>query len=98
METEEEKMTFPILVKAHGGQFAASLAGAPDVRVTEPTRPGAIDALKSEIQRRVERGELLSLEIEAEGVSGLAGKYRDDPTLGEICDEAYRLRDSDRRG
>ncbi len=91
-------MTFPILVKARGGRFAASVAGAPDVRVTEPTRSEAIDALKSEIRQRVERGELLSLEIEAEGVSSLAGRYRDDPTLGEICDEVYRLRDAERRG
>ncbi len=91
-------MTFPILVKARGGQFAASLAGAPNVRVVEPTRSEAIDALKSKIRQRVDRGELLSLEIETEGVSSLAGTYRDDPTLGEICDEAYQLRDAERRG
>ncbi len=58
-------MTFPILVKARGGQFAASLAGAPNVRVVEPTRSEAIDALKSEIRQRVDSGELLSLEIES---------------------------------
>ncbi len=91
-------MTFPILVKARGGHFAASLAGAPNVRVTEPTRSEAIDALKSEIQQRVDRGELLSVEIDPQGVSSLAGQYQDDPTLGEICDEAYRLRDAERRG
>ena len=90
-------MTFPILVKARGSQFAASLAGAPDVHVVEPTRSKAIDALKTRIQRGIERGELLSLEVEAEGVSSLAGKYGDDPTLGEICDEAYELRDGERR-
>ncbi len=90
-------MTFPILVKARGGQFAASLAGAPNVRVEEPTRSKAIDALKSEIRRRVDRGELLAVEIEAEGVSSLAGKYRDDPTLAEICAEVYQLRDAERR-
>ncbi len=89
-------MTFPILVKARGGQFAASLAGEPNVRVVEATRSEAIDALKSKIQQRIKQGELLSLEIEAEGVSNLAGKYRDDPTLGKICDEAYQLRDAER--
>ncbi len=89
-------MTFPILVKDRGGRFAASLAGAPDVRVTEPTRSEAIDALRSEILQRVERGELLALEVEAEGISSLAGEYRGDPTLGEICDEAYQQRDAER--
>jgi hypothetical protein len=90
-------VTFPILVKAREGQFDASLAGAPNVRVQQPTRSGAIAALKVEIQQWIERGELLSLEIETVGVSGLAGTYSDDPTLSEICDQAYQIRDVDRR-
>ena len=89
-------MTFPVLVKAQEGKYTASLAGAPSVRVLEPTRSEAIAALKSEIQLRIERGELLSLEIEVGGVSSLAGKYRDDPSLREICAEVYQLRDADR--
>ncbi len=64
----------------------------------KPTRLKAIDALKTRIQHGIERGELLSLEVEAEGISSLAGKYGDDPTLGEICGEAYELRDAERRG
>jgi hypothetical protein len=31
-----------------------------------------------------------------QGVGGLAGKYRDDPTLRAICEEAYERRDSER--
>ncbi len=88
-------MTFPVLVKTQAGQFAASLAGAPDVRVVQPTRSEAIAALRSEIRQRIELGELLSLEIESVGVSSLAGRYSDDPMLGEICEEAYRLRDAE---
>lgn len=78
------------------GQFAASLAGAPDVRVVQPTRSQAIAALKSEIRQRIEIGELLSLDVDAVSVSSLAGRYGDDPTLDEICDEAYQLRDAER--
>ncbi len=90
-------MSFPILVQAQEeGQIAASLAGAPDVRVVQPTRTLAIAALETEIRQRIDSGELLSLEIEPVGVSSLAGRYGDDPTLGEICDEAYRLRDAER--
>lgn len=91
-------MTFPILVKARGDAYAASLAGAPSVRVVEPTHSEAIDALRTEIRERVDRGELLLLDIEAEGVVSLAGKYRDDPTLNEIRNEAYKLRDVERHG
>ncbi|MCP5111825.1 MAG: hypothetical protein GY953_13425 [bacterium] len=88
-------MSFAVLVEALGGQIAASVAGAPNVRVVQPTRSQAIAALRSEIQQRIEVGELLSLEIESLGVSSLAGKYSDDPTLDEICDQAYKQRDAE---
>ncbi len=89
-------MSFPVLVETQEDQFAASLAGAPDVRVVQPTRSQAIAALKSEIQQRIEIGELMSLDVDAVSVSSLAGRYGDDPTLDEICDEAYQLRDAER--
>jgi hypothetical protein len=89
-------MTFPVLVEVHDGQFAASLVGAPDLRVVEPTRAQAIAALEAELQQRVERGELLSLDISVMSVSSLAGKYSDDPTLRDICDQAYQSRDAER--
>jgi hypothetical protein len=85
-------MTFPIIVEACDGQVAASLVGAPDVRAVEPTRDQAIAALKAELQRRVERGELLSLDIDVVDISSLAGKYSADPTLRDICDQAYQRR------
>jgi hypothetical protein len=88
-------MTFPVLIEANDGQFAASLLGAPNVRVVEPTRSQAIAALKAEIEQRIQLGELLSLEIELVGVLSLAGKYSTDPTLREICDSAYQLRDAE---
>jgi hypothetical protein len=44
-------MTFPVLVEAHNGQFAASLAGVLGLRVVESTRSQAIAALRAEIQQ-----------------------------------------------
>ena len=87
-------MSFKVFVEAVDGQFAASLIGAPNVRVVKPDRAQAIAELKAEIQKRVALGELLSLEIGAISVSDLAGKYGSDPTLRQISYEAYRLRDS----
>ncbi len=87
-------MSFPIFVEAVNGQFAASLIGAPNVRVVKPDRAQAIAGLKAEIQQRVALGELLLLEINAVSLSDLAGKYGSDPTLRQICNEAYQLRDS----
>lgn len=89
-------MSFPIFVEAVNGQFAASLIGAPNVRVVKPNRAQAIAGLKAEIQQRVAMGELVSLEIDAVSISSLAGKHRSDPVLRQICDEAYQLRDAER--
>lgn len=89
-------MSFPIFVEAVNGQFAASLIGAPNVRVVKPDRAQAIAGLQAEIQQRVAQGELLSLEIDAASISNLAGKYESDPTLREIRDEAYQVRDAER--
>ena len=88
-------MSFPIVVEANDGQFAASLVGIPNVRVIGPTRSQAIDGLKKELEHRVALGELLSLDIETIGISTLAGKYKADPTLRTICEEAYHLRDTE---
>ena len=90
-------MTFSALVAQHDGQFCATLVGAPEVRVVGPSRSDAIASLKAEIQKRVEHGELVSLEIEPTGVSGLAGKYADDPDLQAVCDSAYAARDAECR-
>jgi len=89
-------MTLPILVEARNGQFIASLAGMANLRAVESTRSQAIDALKAIIAERIAIGELLPLEIETIGVSNLAGKYLDDPTLSTICNYIYQARDADR--
>jgi hypothetical protein len=88
-------MTFPVLVQPVDGQFAATLVGAPDVRATAATRAEALAALEAAIERRLIQGELVALEVGRRGVTGLAGKYRDDPTLRDICAEAYQQRDAE---
>jgi len=89
-------MTFPVLVKVNDGHFTASLVGVPNLSVEEPTRDQAIASLKAQIQQRIEIGELLQLEVDTIGVSQLAEKYKDDPTLREISDQAYQLHDAER--
>ena len=88
-------MTFPVLIVQQEGQFSATLVGAPEVGVVRPSRRDAIASLKVEIQRRIDLGELVSLDVETTGVSALAGKYGDDTTLRELCDEAYAARDAE---
>ena len=88
-------MTFSVIVSPVEDRFAAALVGEPEVRAVGRTREAAISALKSEVVQRVERGELITLDIDAVGVTSLAGKYRDDPTLEAICADAYRERDAE---
>jgi hypothetical protein len=88
-------LTFPILVQPVNGRFAATLLGAPEIRVTAPSRAEALAALEAALEQRIAQGELVAMEIGPRGISGLAGKYRDDPTLREICEDAYRQRDSE---
>ncbi len=88
-------MVLPVLIEHCDGQFAATLVGAPAIRVVGSTRAEVLAALEADLTQRMARGELVSLELAPRGVSGLAGQYRTDPTLREICSEAYRLRDAE---
>ena len=93
-------MTFPVIVHPAAGQFEAALVGAPDVCVTAATREEALAKLESAISMRLDQGELVMLEVRRRGLAGLAGlfgKFRDDPTLREICEEAYKERDAELR-
>jgi hypothetical protein len=95
--SEDAEMNFSVTVYPTAGQFEASLVGSPNVSATAPTRAQALAALEIAIEKRVAQGELLTLEIGRKGLAGLFGKYRDDPTIQDICDEAYKERDADVR-
>lgn len=88
-------MTFPVSVHPAAGQFEATLVGAPEVCATAATREEALAKLESAIAKRLDKGELVALEVRRRGLAGLFGKFRDDPTLREICAEAYKERDAE---
>lgn len=88
-------MTFPVLIESENGKFVASLLGTSDVRVMEKTRSQAIVSLKAKISQRMEKGELLFLELDKPGISTFAAKYKSDPTLRDICADAYQKRDEE---
>lgn len=88
-------MDFNILVEPSNGHWSAYVIGAPDLAVEERTKEGAISSLRQHLTKRIQAGEILSLRIENLGVTGLAGLFADDPTLDEIVEEAYRLRDEE---
>jgi hypothetical protein len=89
-------MTFPIAIASSNGHFTATVLGSPHLRAHGATRDQALEHLKSLLAEQVRSGELTILEVEAPGILAVAGKYADDPTLREICEEAYRSRDAER--
>ncbi len=89
-------MTFAIVVEPYHGQFVAKLAGEDDTRTIRPTRDAALAAMTAELQQRVSRGELVAIEIARGGALAVAGKFADDPTLSEICEEIYAERNRQR--
>lgn len=86
-------MTLAIQIHMSNNQVTASLLGAPEIHVTEATREAAIAALRAKIGEEVSEGDLSFIDVETGGVSALAGKYFDDPSLDEISQEAYKARD-----
>jgi hypothetical protein len=89
-------MTFAVMIEAYNGQFGATLLGAPTIRAVGATRDDALGALHTDLAQRLAQGEFITLEVSAQGVTDLAGTYSTDPTLRDICAEAYRLRDAER--
>jgi hypothetical protein len=90
-----DQYEFCIVVEPIDGAFAAMLAGVPNTRVIRATRSAALEAVQQDIRRLVHSGDLVTIKLEEHGVSELAGSFADDPTLREICADAYRERDSE---
>ena len=82
---------YPVIIQQNGDQITASLLGMLHIEAIESTRTLAVQSLK----KRISDGELIFLDIdEKSAVSDLSGVYADDPTLSEIEEEIYRLRDA----
>ena len=86
-------MTVPVWVEQLNGTFTASVPGMPGVRSENASREKAIADVRHQLRTGFANGQLVMVDVDFVGVSGLAGTYADDPTLQEICAEAYRLRD-----
>lgn len=86
-------MTIPVWVEQRSGTFTASVPGAPGISVQGETRELAVAEARSRIRSGLANGQLVMVDVEFVGVSGLAGTEKDDPSILEIAIEAYRLRE-----
>jgi hypothetical protein len=88
-------MSFPVFIRQDNGQYIATVLGAPEMRVSAPSRQQALAQMQAALERRLTSGEIVFLEVAQEGIMAAAGKYRDDPFLDDICKEIYRQRDAE---
>ncbi len=89
-------MQVPVIVDAENGRFSASVAGVPELRASAATRDEALAELSRLIHDRMRQGTFTMLDVPERNIMDLFGVFKDDETLQEICDEAYRLRDAER--
>jgi hypothetical protein len=88
-------MNFPVQIEQTNGCFTASVLWTSHIRAIASTREEALSVLKTDLDLRVQIGELVNLDIPTVGVTTFAGVFKDDPTLDEIVAEAYRQRDAE---
>jgi hypothetical protein len=93
---EGEVMTVPVWVEQQNGKYTATVLGAPQVRAEAATREQVVTLVTAQLRTAIEHGQVVLVDPGFVGISGIAGKFKDDPTLHEICEEAYRLRDAER--
>ena len=89
-------MKVPVVVETANGHCVASVVGTLDLRASAPTREEAISRLRAVVQDRVSAGAFVMLEVAEPDIMDVFGAFKDDPTLQDICDEAYRERDAER--
>ena len=89
-------MTFPVFIHQNNGHFEATLVGSPDIRVIAPTRERALADMQAALDQRFAAGELVFLDVpRPKGIMAIAGMFKDDESLREICAEIYRQRDAE---
>jgi hypothetical protein len=89
-------MNVPVKIEQRDGLFRASIPGISEVHAEAVSVDQVVTAVSEQLRKRVETGELVFINVGMIGISGLAGKYRNDPALREICEEAYRQRDAEK--
>jgi hypothetical protein len=89
-------MSVTITFERLNGTVSATVAGIPNLRAEGPSEEAAAEALREQLRASLARRTVGFLDVDAVGLSGLAGTYRNDPTLQDICGEAYRMRDEQR--
>jgi len=90
-------MQYPVLVEQLNGHFVATSVSVPTIRSEADSEEDAVSGVRTQLRSHLEVRKIVFIDLEPPGLLALFGKYRDDPTLTEICEEAYRIRDEEKR-
>ena len=90
-------MPIPVSIEQLNGHFVATVLAMPSMRAEADTEHEAIDAIRNRIRDDVRSKKVVLVDVDFAGLTGLFGKYRDHEDWLAICDEAYRLRDEQKR-
>jgi predicted RNase H-like HicB family nuclease len=90
------KLTYHVLIEEEQEGYKATVLGLPNCQTTGKTREAALTNLRNLLGRRLQKAEIVSLEIELSKPDHpwmkFAGKYKDDLQFDEMldCIQAYR--------
>ncbi|PON18680.1 HicB family protein [Candidatus Entotheonella serta] len=99
-------MEYQILIEQQPQNgFVATVLGWPEFVATGYTKQEAIVNVRSAVEERLARGEVLNMEIETpqpilpvDPWESMAGRFADDPTWDEFEAELKRIREEANRG
>lgn len=90
------KLTYSVLIEEEKEGYKATILGFPTCQTTGKTREAALTNLRQVLEVRLEKAEIVSLEIDLPKPDHpwmkFVGKYKDDPQFDEMLDyiQAYR--------
>ncbi|HEY9849565.1 MAG TPA: hypothetical protein V6D28_08925 [Leptolyngbyaceae cyanobacterium] len=90
------KCNYSVLIEEKAGFYCATVWGLPDCKATGTTREEALTNVRQFLIARLEKAEIVSLEIEVPPLEHpwmkFAGIFKDDPDFDEVLAdiEAYR--------
>jgi hypothetical protein len=88
-------MQVPVYVRRENGRFVAQAVGVCELAAAGATLDEAVGAMRTLLAETAAAGQLVKVDVEADPLMQMAGKYHDDPWLEEIVEEIYRLRDQE---
>jgi len=91
-----DKLNYSVLIEEKAGFYSATVWGLPDCKASGATREEALKNVRQLLMARLEKAEIVSLEIELPKPEHpwmkFAGMFKDDPDFDEVLAdiEAYR--------